>query len=336
MLAIHDRGVNTPTEDASPIPSLRLPQQLPWDERHQRVTDFLSREQPDWVSVQFVGYGLSPSGIVFRWVPRLATLLAGWRVHLMFHELWIGAATEYGLRDRLIGAAQKLAIRRLTCRLRPAIVHTSNAAYQRLLEEIGVRAGRLPLPGNIPVAGGAAPVAGWPALAREKCWVAGIFGSIHPQWQPEPRLEECVAVCRQAGRRLVLVQFGEAGRAGRAQWQQLEARYRDRIECVTLGRGGPDTISRILAQLDFGIATSPWALIEKSGSTAAFLDHGIPVLVTRDEWRLRSGDTPQPTGDALLFRTPATLLRTLPFRAPGADRVTGIARQLRQALAATQ
>lgn len=336
LLAIHDRGVQTPTQEDAPIPLLRLPQEIPWDERHQHAAGFLTREHPDWVSLQFVGYGLAPRGIVFRWVPRLAALLAGRRVHLMFHELWIGAATEYGLRDRLIGFVQKRAIRQLVRRLRPAVVHTSNAAYQQLLAGIGVRAGRLPLPGNLPVAAGAGAVPGWPALDRTKCWVAGIFGSIHPQWQPEPWLDECIAHCRQAGRRLVLVQFGEAGAAGRAKWQRLETGYRDRIECVTLGPGEPEAISRTLAQLDFGIATSPWALIEKSGATAAFLDHGVPVLVTRDDWRLRTGFTPPPAGHPLLFRSAPALIRALPFRPVANDRTPGIARHLCRDLVAAQ
>ena len=42
--------------------------------------------------------------------------------------------------------------------------------------------------------------------------------------------------------------------------------------------------------------------MEKSSSVAAMLDHGLPVLVTRDDWYLRQGRTPEPNTHPLLFR----------------------------------
>jgi hypothetical protein len=334
LLAIHDGAASQTVEETTPAPMLRLPRSLPWSERRRRATEFLAAQRPDWVSVQFVGYALDPNGVIFRWIPRLAALLAGRRVHLMFHEVWIGASTEYGLKDRMTGTAQKLAIRRLAHRLRPAAMHTSNAAYRHLLAQIGVRAARLPLPGNIPIAtvGGAIP--GWPAPDRARCWVGGIFGTIHPRWQVEPWLAESVALAGEVGRKLVLVQMGDAGSAGRETWARLKAEYRDRVECLSLGLREPEEISRLLACLDFGVATSPWALIEKSGSTAAFLDHGVPVLVPRDDWQLRAGCTPAPAGDPLLFRSTAALHRTPTSLPAPRDRAPEIARWLARDLAA--
>jgi hypothetical protein len=42
---------------------------------------------------------------------------------------------------------------------------------------------------------------------------------------------------------------------------------------------------RVFEDLPFGLATSPLALLGKSGTVAACLDLGLPVLVTRDDWR---------------------------------------------------
>jgi hypothetical protein len=328
LLSIHDGAITRTVEESAPVSALRLPRSLPWRERHRSAAEFVAAHRPDWVSLQFVAYAFAADGVVFRWVPRLAALLAGRRVHVMFHEIWIGASTEYGPKDRLIGTVQRLAIRRLARRLRPSAVHTSNAAYQRLLAGIGVRAERLPLPGNIPIAPSGSAIPGWPAFDRAKCWVGGVFGTIHPRWQAEPWLEESASLAAGAGRRLVLVQMGEAGPAGASTWARLAGTYRDRVECHALGPREPQEISRLLAQLDFGVATSPWALIEKSGATAAFLDHGVPVLVPRDDWRLRDGFTPAPAGHCLLFRSAATLFRHLPANPTPRDRTPGIARHL--------
>lgn len=330
LLAIHDADVQTVTAAEQ---ELRLPASAPWSERRRRAAEFIAAQRPDWVSVQFVCYALDVNGVVFRWIPRLAELPGGRRVHLMFHEIWIGASTEYGMRDRVIGAVQRRGIRQLARRLRPAAAHTTSRVYQQQLAEIGVRVGRLPLPGNIPISTDTAPVPGFPAADRARCWIGGVFGTIHPRWQAEPWLAESCALAEKAGRRLMLVQFGEAGSGGRERWGRIEAAYRDRAEFVALGPREPDEVSRILAQLDFGVATSPWALIEKSGATAAFFDHGVPVLVTRDDWQLRAGRTPAPAGDPLLFKSCAALLRALPLRAVPVDRSRDIARCLERDLA---
>jgi hypothetical protein len=344
LLSIHDRFVKSPDVVQSDDSILRLPHDEPWEARHRHATEFLAAQRPDWISLQFVGYALEPSGVVFRWARRLGELLRDHRVHLMFHELWIGASTEYGLADRLVGAAQKDSIRRLVRSVRPSAVHTTSRVYQDLLAGIGVKAGRLILPGNIPLhldAGkraGDAPteVAGFD---RERCWLAGVFGTIHARWTPEPWLAELSEQAGKAGRKLVLVQFGEAGSQGKTRWERMAADYRDRAHFAACGPRDPAEIAALLRNMDCGIATSPWALIEKSGSTAAFLDRGLPVLVTRDDWHLRSGCTADPAADPLLFKSASALMRFLrshPSIQPRSDKLASIANRLAAELLAAQ
>ena len=51
-----------------------------------------------------------------------------------------------------------------------------------------------------------------------------------------------------------------------------------------------------------GIATTPWALIDKSGSVTAMLEHGLPVVVTRQDWSLRHEKIPEAFSHPLLYR----------------------------------
>jgi hypothetical protein len=53
---------------------------------------------------------------------------------------------------------------------------------------------------------------------------------------------------------------------------------------------------------DLGIVPHPWALIGKSGVAASMLEHGLPVLVPRDDWHLLKGEPEASSGDALLLR----------------------------------
>lgn len=60
-----------------------------------------------------------------------------------------------------------------------------------------------------------------------------------------------------------------------------------------------------------GIATTPWSLIDKSSTTAAMLDHGLPVIVTRDNWSLRHETTPDPFRHPLLHRLDKNFITNL-------------------------
>jgi hypothetical protein len=99
----------------------------------------------------------------------------------------------------------------------------------------------------------------------------------------------------------VLLALGRGGPAGAERLAFLEAA----APAVRIVRGGEMSaglLAGLLAECELGLATSPWALIGKSGSVAAFLEAGLPVVVTRDEWRRRRGAPPEPEGHPLLFK----------------------------------
>jgi len=230
----------------------------------------------------------------------------------MFHELWIGDSTTYGWKDRAVGYFQKRLILHTARRLRPVIVHTTTPVYRHLLRAGGIHSELLPLFGNIPLVQSNEPSWIYNQLRRhhiditpanrDKFIFAGIFGSVHPELDPNPFLDRLLQVARKTERVPVLLAVGRIGAAGARLLAGVASRYGADLPCFGLGEQPPELISQFLQTLDFGIATSPWALIEKSGATAAMLDHGLPVAVPRDDWRLRSGTTPQPTPNPLLFR----------------------------------
>jgi len=133
-------------------------------------------------------------------------------------------------------------------------------------------------------------------------FVAAIFGSIYEEWARGDWLETLAKRCDSLGRRLVLVQIGRAGAAGEAVWRRLEKRGEGRAEFRSLGELPAREVSIALQGADFGIATSPWPMIDKSSVTATMLEHGLPVVVIRTDSLLRRGSTPAPRGHPLLHR----------------------------------
>jgi glycosyltransferase involved in cell wall biosynthesis len=350
LMALNDSYVTAPLESEieageGKIPCLRIPSATPWSRRTASARDFRHRLSPDWISVQIVPYGLNPRGIVDELTPVLLDLTPGCSLHLMFHELWTGGTGLSGLRHRLAGALQRRSLQRLIAALRPLLVTTSNPVFIAMLHSIGTTAELLPLFGNVPLAPLPFPpvlpeelaVAGLPADGpdRSDWWMAIFFGTIHPEWEPEPFLGLLRRTARRAGKRVMLVQAGRAGTTGDATWEKLRRQYRSDFVLIRLGEQPVDLLSRLLQTADFGIAASPWQLIGKSGTVAAMLDHGLPVIVTRDDFRPRLALGNHPAPDPLLFRCDnaleAQLIAGLTKRAPR-QRAGEVAAQLAREL----
>jgi hypothetical protein len=271
---------------------------------------------PAWISLQFAPYGFNDKGIVWNLAAALRALVAGRPLQVMLHELWIGEAELAPAKDRMVGLVQRHFILRMLRILRPAAVNTSNEAYIAMLGRAGIHASLLPLFGNVPVAqpppGGALPEelleAGVPTgpAGRGGWWVVILFGSIHPEWVPEAILGILHQASRRAGKRICIVSVGRVQGAGEAIWNKMSRDYCSKMLFVKAGEQPAARLSLFLRAADFAIATSPWQLIGKSGSATAMLEHGVPVIVTRDDVRIRTGSFAEPA-EPLLHRCDETL-----------------------------
>lgn len=341
LLAIADRHVGAPTAPAADI--LRLPAAMPAADRHRLAAAALARWSPDWCSLQFVCWSHGWRGVVTAEAGRLRRLLAGRPLHIMFHEPWLTGDFEVTPSPArrwaraALGLAQKRGMARLARLLRPRIVHTSNAVYRRMLDQIGVAAGLLPIFGNIPLA----PNIAWTDLrtlvhgraglvlptARADVLLAGVFGAVR-RVPVQPALQ---AVATAAGaRRAVLLSLGDAGPRGRemlATW----AHDVPGLHCALVGPLDPALLSACFDQLDLGVNLHPAQVIGRSGAAAALLEHGVPLI---SGW-----GQPPPDDDAfaarwrhLLLPADAQLacaLAALPPRTRWADGAETAARQLR-------
>ena len=292
-VALNDPFIGEPQESNGPVPILRLGCELSWTERVHRGRRFIAEFEPDRISLQFVCYGFHPKGFVFGMGERFRELIGGTPLHLMFHELWIGAQTGAGFKERLIGSAQKFGVMQLLATLRPEVVHTSNPAYRERLARCGVKAGVLPLFGNIPIPASDADDAWlWSELKktgiepgnRGASWLFCLFGTLHPVWPPEPLFAALAEAARLHQRRIAIVAVGRLG-TGESLWQSMVAQYSDRFGFCQLGERTAEEIGQVFRAADFGISASPWIIVGKSGTTVAMLEHGLPVVVNRDELR---------------------------------------------------
>lgn len=250
------------------------------------LADRVRASQPDWVSLQFVPYAYAHRGWVGRRTLPWKALRGRLGTHVMFHEIWIGAHQGASLRDRAMGALQRRGIQNLMRELRPDRVHCGNRLYSAMLLRAGLPNRLLPLFGNIPVRISArdpyeevlAGIA--PDRTRSGWVVAALFGSIYPSEQLLPALRWLHAYCLRQGQRLLVVSLGHCPMAETtfaALASQLPAE--DRPTFLVKGRLDATALSAWIRWADCGLATTPFNIIEKSGSAVAFAEHGVPVIV---------------------------------------------------------
>lgn len=240
---------------------------------------WLDAFQPDWTSLQFVPYSFDPRGLFGAAIPAIAKMMAAARRRqIFFHELWIGSQQGAPLKARAIGWAQRRAVKRLLREIGPTRVHTSTGYYQAALATLGCRAALLPMIGSVPLqVGGAKPEA--VAGLNPEALVCGMFGTLHPNWQPGAFLADFAALAAAQGRPAVLLAAGGLG-YGAALFERLAVEWRGRVELIAAGRGDEARLARLFARFDFAVTSVPWNMLGKSSSAAALREHGLCVVVT--------------------------------------------------------
>jgi len=291
VLGFNDHAAAKETNEA-PHPSIRvvrLPAKTALSKRAARAASLLTDWEPEWISLQFVSYAFNRMGLPIAelyWLPRL---LRGRRLHVMLHELWVGLGVMKSPKNAILGSLQKWVLMLLLNRLRPTVLHTSNDYYRMTLRSHGVDAMMLPLFSNIPVTTESAESwladavrnIGGPDISRhrEGFWLLGLFGSIPAGWPSDRLLARLSAVARASGRRAVVISAGETGSALPSLLQAWRTKHPD-IDFVAIGPRSVLEISQFLNSIDFGITPHPIYLLGKSGSVAAMLEHGVPIIVT--------------------------------------------------------
>jgi hypothetical protein len=285
LVALHDRWVE-PGNTADSDSVLRISSTVPWGKRGELLQRFVGLHQPDIISVQYVNFGFDTRGLPFgfrRLIPRLPRHIL-W--HWMMHELWV-EDFRGSLKKRVLGWLQRQLAISLWQQSFAKLIHTSNLTYADKVMQAGFAVSVLPLFGAVPQISEQQVErmsATFPEFARERqrCLVGGIFGTLHPVWPAEPLLPQWVEHARKSNKWPVLLSLGNIG-TGQALWDELKLRYAGQMEFHQLGEMLPEQLAAAFRQLDFGIATTPLALIGKSSAATAMLEHGLPLVVNRDD-----------------------------------------------------
>lgn len=248
----------------------------------KRVADL----DPDVISFQFGGfYCYQRKGLPVLRTLMLAGVADRYRIHIMFHETWLEPSLQRSLRRKVVGHAQRWTIKRMLKSLRPERVHTHIVEYQTKLARFGPRVGLMPICGNVPVSDAAS---GWTQRQLTQCtegkvdlanaWIFGAFGTLYPDCDFTAFIDSAASVAKTEGRPVIIVTIGATGETGERNLSDAARRHPHHVFVVRLGVQPVERISDFLQYVRWGLTTTAWGRCGKSGTVAAMLDHGLPVL----------------------------------------------------------
>ena len=123
---------------------------------------------------------------------------------------------------------------------------------------------------------------------RKSWWIFVMFGSIHPEWDPDDFWEKATEAARRAGKKCALISIGRPGAIGERMLKHLYKRESDSWRFLTLGHQSEEDISQCLLMADFGVSAAPPEYLYKSGTAVAMVEHGLQVIATRPMYNYRN------------------------------------------------
>lgn len=266
------------------ISVLRLPSAWASKQRFDLAKKWIDDVDPEWISLQFVIFSFHRKGLPLGLSGFLADLGKGRHWHLMFHELWVGMPLGASKKHILWGWIQRKMIKSLILKLKPEVIHTQCRLYFAHLTKLGFKVDYLPLFSNVPVVD---------ELVNEKTADSGnsneivsmvVFGMIHPFAQLEQFIKEVILYKERQKVEITLTIIGRCG-AEQEYWVSVWKAAGLHVE--VLGEQSVSRISQVLKNASIGISTCAMAMIDKSGTVAAMLAHGLTVLCIAKPWKPR-------------------------------------------------
>ncbi|MBC7888330.1 MAG: hypothetical protein H7Z13_10620 [Ferruginibacter sp.] len=292
IIALNDLHLSTAfngeqQSDGMVLPVLRLPSLWLPSERFQHAGLWIDDFNPEWLSLQFVPFSFHPRGLTFGISRSLLRLGKNRKWHIMFHELWVGMHRHAPKKEVIWGYVQRRLIFSLITKLKPTLIHTQSSLYRAQIAQLGFEAVLLPLFSNIPITANGEVFFDKPAepgYKKQKISMV-LFGGIHKGGPVEPFAREVKAYSKKTG---VPVSLIILGRGGSEQQHWEEAWKKQELEVVLMGEQSPVEISTILRRASYGITTTVLWKVEKSGSVAAMVEHGLKVICVAAPWQPRN------------------------------------------------
>lgn len=290
LLALKDPFIKEDQEELQSqgditIPVLRFGRNATRNYITLKTKEWIDHFNPEWLSLQFVPFSYHQKGLPLSLAKQLALLGNGRKWHIMFHELWTGMDKKDSFKLKILGNLQKHIVKKTIDTLVPEIINTHTRLYQAQLDKMGYKSELLPLFGNIPNL----------FLSEEKrngLINIAVFGGIHQGAKLQKWIKELPKTSNY--------KFHFIGSNGPEQEKWIATITKNNFEYQSHGWLRVEEISKILSKCQWGLTSTPYYLNEKSGSTAAMLEHNLIVFCIARKWTPRDIKVELLTNDAII------------------------------------
>lgn len=296
ILALYDKHVeninlNFQIDENIPINVMRLPSVLNAKTRFREAKVYIRREDPEWLSLQFVPHSFNKKGLPLELPYYFDRFFKNYKWHLMVHEPWIEKRVwTVNPKKNIAGILQRKILQKIVKIINPQVIQTSNHYYKEILKASGIPSSILNLPGNIPIFRStnlnlAAEVKnlGIDHKNRGDWWITGTFGRMRENIDYELFFKDLLEKSRINGKKLAFFSIGEAGIDSRRIFDHLGKTFEGKLLLYQFGSRSPEDISHFFQFLDFGVASVPLHLLGKSGAYASMREHEVEVLVPKEK-----------------------------------------------------
>jgi len=262
------------------------------------VADKVIKEfRPDWISLQYVPFSYQKKGLPWQLGNQLKSISKGISWHIMFHELWCGMNPTAPVKEKILGYGQKNVLKKLVTSLKPAQIFTSIISYSNRLINYGINPIKvLPIFGNIPL-GHLTPDAVWESFiadnnikaladAENNVLLVGFFGAVYPCEGLDELMVNIQSAANNLKKRLVILFIGHGNR------EQVINHFGDIItsEIKNLGALDFPLLNKVFSLIDISVVTTPSDGMNKSGSAIAWIERGVPVLISAKDKSYNSAE----------------------------------------------
>ncbi|RKS53949.1 glycosyltransferase involved in cell wall biosynthesis [Gillisia mitskevichiae] len=272
ILSLNDKYIDEYSESIQEfkgveIPVLRLGEKLATYRKTILAKNWIEKQNPEWLSLQYVPYSFQQKGIPWNLAYQLHFFSKGRKWQIMFHELWIDS-TNY--KNTIIASLQRFFIKDLARKLNPNVIHTSLPLYKKRLKYLGFSAKELPIFSNILENNGS---------------LHGYSPNFNIVFFSQFKVRESVIeFMKKLVKELILADIDfRILLVGGCHEERVrlvnELRKIPRVNRRIIYKGFLNEIAlkKTIQSSDLCITPVPQHVLGKSGSAAAFLAQGIPV-----------------------------------------------------------
>jgi hypothetical protein len=262
------------------------------------VADKVIKEfRPDWISLQYVPFSYQKKGLPWQLGNQLKSISKGISWHIMFHELWCGMNPAASVKEKILGYGQKNVLKKLVRSLKPSKIFTNINSYGKRLNNYGITPVKVvPIFGNIPL-NSSPPDNVWQSFiadnninalinAENNVLLVGFFGAVYPCEGLDELMVNIQSAANNLKKRLLILFIGHGNR------EQVINHFGDIItsEIKNLGALDFPLLNKVFSLIDISVVTTPSDGMNKSGSAIAWIERGVPVLISAKDKSYNSAE----------------------------------------------